>query len=410
MRNLISAPSIDEATAALAEAKAKAKVEIARHREVLAKAEKDAKDRAAEAMMEARKTREMKMAAANKTALNEINLQEAVVKDFEEALAEAKAEKAEGLARSRAARDDARGEADRLRAIAKLRVQISDWAIKTYNEKMADVVLHDRQQVSYAKAGAEFERRKRVLAKAGEAKARKLREARSRSDKVRVEREFAMQEQLFDAASKRLEHTKSEALRDRPPNPTSLDGLRRNRAHAYKNLQTILDGTADQKGGRDNAISQVRGWIALMLEQDAPDGPTRFNPLDDASKFKGQFYNLAVDRESGRVHDDLDQFAEALKSQVLDQKEVFLGGGAYNLRATGESWTQGTPFGVLTRGLWLLDPTIPMPGMETQDQWIEWPPLFSAGGADTQSNPKGVSVWEWDPVAGKWGIDGLPPP
>lgn len=410
MRNLISAPNVDEATAALSDAKAKAKAEIARHREELANAQKDATDRAAEAMKRAREAREREKAAANDAALQKIEQQKAAVKNLEAELAAAKAEKAGEVARERAARDEARGEANRLRAIATLRMQIADWAINNYDKKMADVVLHDRQQVSYAKAGADFEKRQRVLAKAEAAHPRKLREARSRADKAKVNRELVMQQNLFDAASKRFGHAKSEALRDTPPGPTNLDGLRRNRAKAYKKLHTLLDGTADQKGGRDNAIGRVRGWIALMLEQDAPGGPTRSNPLDDAPNVKGQFYNLVVDPESHRLRDDMQPFAEALEEQVLNQKDVFLGGGAYDLRATGESWTRGASFGDLTRGLWLLDPLIPMPGVEMQDNWTVWPPLFSAGHVDSQSSPKGVSVWTWNPAVGKWEIEGSPPP
>lgn len=301
----------------------------------------------------------------------------------------------EQQAEQRRQRERALREANRLKSIARLRLVLARRAIKDYQQKVTDV-----------KRYVGWEKRKVALQK--EVATRKLALDKARWEKV-AEEEGKLQEIL-----RLLQVVEDNLRRHTMPVGLYMDTALRNRGKAYLALtKAMADGVPPDEA--DRKVDEVRKWMQLLLDQDQMFGVTA--SLHDRGTFFNQVVNtqvhppqivsqpdfkLALERQFASVYPKTRWMGGGEYARAED---VVSEGGGYWLASRGETHTYLTGFGDLSRGLWMIDPLVPMPGMETASggYQVQWPPQPQGD----VPIPGGVSLWFWSRERSKWEPEGL---
>jgi hypothetical protein len=315
----------------------------------------------------------------------------------------------EARQRERQQREQALREQNRLKSIARLRTVLARRAIKHYDNKTKDVVQYARMEKRKGKLTRSVATRQNAVQKAQQKVASN--ETRTRFELKQLEDDVAAQEGRLEGARNQLGEVESFLRLYTKPVVTYVDAALRSRGHAYLALaEAMRDDVPREEAAR--AVGNVRGWLQLLLDGDPDMGPTHMT-----AEFyeKGAFFNRVVDTmvRPLRIVDQND-FALAL-AQLISvgvDRGRWDGGGDYSraLNRFGQyrRHTYGTLFGLLSRGLWLIDPLVPIPGMETASggRLVQWPPQPQG----EVPIPDGVGLWFWSRGSERWEPEGLVSP
>lgn len=305
-------------------------------------------------------------------------------------------------------------EANRLKSIARLRLVLARRAIKHFEDKSKDLSQYSR-----------WEKRKKSLEKAVLTRTRVLQTAqqnldtkdvRSRAERRELQANVTEQELKLENTRAALQSVEANLQRHTKPVLTYVDAALYYRGKAYLALAAAM-ADETQAATAENT-GRVRGWLGLLLSR-AQDMEQR--GMTQWSDEKGAFFDQVVDTQTSpqRMVSQQD-FARALAQLITmpSAKARWMDGGGYAraedvvvpnggsaMVVRGATHTYGTGFGELSRGLWMIDPLVPMPGMETAagGNQVQWPPQ-PQGEVPT---PDGVSLWMWSRDRERWEPGGL---
>ena len=328
----------------------------------------------------------------------------------------------EAAAAQREERERALRETNRRKSIARLRTVLARRAIKHFEDKSRDFRRYVGWEQRQERLTRDVVTRENVLQTAR----RKLstdETRRSRSEQKQLEDNVAEQEAKLARTRDQLSQVESSLRVYTRPVVTYVDAALRNRGQAYLALADAMRREVPPEETA-RAASSARQWLQLLLEQDPGVGPTHMSA--DFYE-KGTFFNRVVDQMARPLRMvEQDQFALAVVEliSVGRAEERWLGGGDYAhyeervvAAAPGEVPGQlrrsrphivGSLFGLVSRGLWLIDPLVPMPGMETPSggRQVQWPPQPEGD----VPIPNGVSLWLWSRGRERWEPEGLVTP